>query len=180
MLKILCPDPLTVSLRGRVVAQDAVAGCRHPLRRASGVSRGAHFLTDQQVDGGGQTAAGLSARTGRTRDGSRRGQQVARLGEMGDLRQCSFCGSGQKQVNRLIAGPGVYICDSCVNLCCEILDYDGVPPPRRYNAQFDLQAVLSDWVDGINRQDALRVEVARNFLEELLSRLDPQYSSKDP
>ena len=36
--------------------------------------------------------------------------------------KCSFCGKGQDQVKKLIAGPGVYICDECVDLCNEILD----------------------------------------------------------
>ena len=40
--------------------------------------------------------------------------------------RCSFCGKGQDQVKRLIAGPGVYICNACVELCNEVLaDYDG-------------------------------------------------------
>ncbi|WP_430592739.1 ATP-dependent Clp protease ATP-binding subunit ClpX [Humidisolicoccus flavus] len=47
---------------------------------------------------------------------------MARLGESGDLLKCSFCGKTQKQVVQLIAGPGVYICDECVDLCNEIID----------------------------------------------------------
>ena len=34
---------------------------------------------------------------------------------------CSFCGKHQRQVNKLIAGPGVYICNECVDLCVEII-----------------------------------------------------------
>jgi ATP-dependent Clp protease ATP-binding subunit ClpX len=37
---------------------------------------------------------------------------------------CSFCGKRQRQVNRLIAGPGVYICNECVDLCNEIMDQE--------------------------------------------------------
>jgi len=47
---------------------------------------------------------------------------VARMGESGDLLKCSFCGKSQKQVQQLIAGPGVYICDECVELCNEIIE----------------------------------------------------------
>lgn len=47
---------------------------------------------------------------------------MARIGESGDLFKCSFCGKTQKQVNKLIAGPGVYICDECIDLCNEIID----------------------------------------------------------
>jgi len=47
---------------------------------------------------------------------------VARIGESGDLLKCSFCGKSQKQVKKLIAGPGVYICDECIDLCNEIIE----------------------------------------------------------
>jgi len=46
---------------------------------------------------------------------------MARIGESADLLKCSFCGKSQKQVQQLIAGPGVYICDECVELCNEII-----------------------------------------------------------
>ena len=46
---------------------------------------------------------------------------MARIGESTDLLKCSFCGKSQKQVQQLIAGPGVYICDECVELCNEII-----------------------------------------------------------
>ncbi len=42
---------------------------------------------------------------------------------------CSFCGKPQHQVRKLIAGPGVYICDECVELCNEIVDEDAAPEP---------------------------------------------------
>ena len=47
---------------------------------------------------------------------------MARIGETADLLKCSFCGKSQKQVKKLIAGPGVYICDECIELCNEIID----------------------------------------------------------
>ncbi|AIY00663.1 ATP-dependent Clp protease, ATP-binding subunit [Arthrobacter sp. PAMC 25486] len=47
---------------------------------------------------------------------------MARMGESTDLLKCSFCGKSQKQVRKLIAGPGVYICDECIELCNEIID----------------------------------------------------------
>jgi len=65
---------------------------------------------------------------------------VARVGESGDLLKCSFCGKSQKQVKKLIAGPGVYICDECIDLCNEIIEeelndsaempFDELPKPR--------------------------------------------------
>jgi len=46
---------------------------------------------------------------------------MTRIGETSDLLKCSFCGKTQKQVKKLIAGPGVYICDECIDLCNEII-----------------------------------------------------------
>ena len=47
---------------------------------------------------------------------------MAKFGEGGELLKCSFCGKTQKQVKKLIAGPGVYICDECIDLCNEIIE----------------------------------------------------------
>lgn len=47
---------------------------------------------------------------------------MATMQESGELLKCSFCGKSQKQVRKLIAGPGVYICDECIELCNEIID----------------------------------------------------------
>ena len=47
---------------------------------------------------------------------------MAKFGDGGDLLKCSFCGKSQKQVKKLIAGPGVYICDECIDLCNEIIE----------------------------------------------------------
>ncbi len=69
---------------------------------------------------------------------------MARIGDGGDLLKCSFCGKSQKQVKKLIAGPGVYICDECIDLCNEIIEeeltessdvkFDDLPKPREiYN-----------------------------------------------
>ncbi len=65
---------------------------------------------------------------------------------------CSFCGKSQRQVKKLIAGPGVYICDECIDLCNEIideeltapaaLDLEQLPKPR------DIYAILNDYVVG--------------------------------
>ncbi|MGV1007453.1 MAG: ATP-dependent Clp protease ATP-binding subunit ClpX [Dermatophilaceae bacterium] len=64
---------------------------------------------------------------------------MARM-EGSDLLKCSFCGKSQKQVKKLIAGPGVYICDECIDLCNEIIEeelaestdlgLDDLPKPR--------------------------------------------------
>src|SRR5919197_465853 len=53
---------------------------------------------------------------------------MAKFGDS-DLLKCSFCGKSQKQVKKLIAGPGVYICDECIDLCNEIIDEELAAPP---------------------------------------------------
>ncbi|MHA6524465.1 ATP-dependent Clp protease ATP-binding subunit ClpX [Tessaracoccus sp. G1721] len=53
---------------------------------------------------------------------------MARIGESSDLFKCNFCGKSQKQVKKLIAGPGVYICDECIGLCNEIIEEEFPEP----------------------------------------------------
>jgi ATP-dependent Clp protease ATP-binding subunit ClpX len=77
---------------------------------------------------------------------------VAKFGETGELLKCSFCGKSQKQVKKLIAGPGVYICDECIDLCNEIIEeefsdtgeltLEVVPTPR------EVRSFLDDYVVG--------------------------------
>ena len=72
---------------------------------------------------------------------------MARIGDGGDLLKCSFCGKSQKQVKKLIAGPGVYICDECIDLCNEIIEeelsegaevtLDELPKPREISEFLD-------------------------------------------
>ncbi|CAI9407948.1 MULTISPECIES: ATP-dependent Clp protease ATP-binding subunit ClpX [Aestuariimicrobium] len=54
---------------------------------------------------------------------------MARIGESSDLFKCSFCGKSQKQVKKLIAGPHVYICDECIDLCNEIIEEEFAETP---------------------------------------------------
>ncbi len=53
---------------------------------------------------------------------------MAKFSEGGELLKCSFCGKSQKQVKKLIAGPGVYICDECIELCNEIIEEELAEP----------------------------------------------------
>jgi ATP-dependent Clp protease ATP-binding subunit ClpX len=55
---------------------------------------------------------------------------MGKFGESGDLLKCSFCGKSQKQVKKLIAGPGVYICDECIDLCNEIIEEEFAETPE--------------------------------------------------
>ena len=77
---------------------------------------------------------------------------MARLGDGGELLKCSFCGKSQKQVKKLIAGPGVYICDECIELCNEIIEeefsttdeisFTELPKPA------EIKSYLDDYVVG--------------------------------
>ena len=79
---------------------------------------------------------------------------MARIGDGGDLLKCSFCGKSQKQVKKLIAGPGVYICDECIDLCNEIIEeeltetsdlkFDDLPKPREISEFLDQYVVGQD------------------------------------
>jgi ATP-dependent Clp protease ATP-binding subunit ClpX len=77
---------------------------------------------------------------------------VAKFGDGGELLKCSFCGKSQKQVKKLIAGPGVYICDECIDLCNEIIEeelaepselrFDELPKP------VEIYEFLNDYIIG--------------------------------
>ncbi|MFZ2512335.1 MAG: ATP-dependent Clp protease ATP-binding subunit ClpX [Gordonia sp. (in: high G+C Gram-positive bacteria)] len=79
---------------------------------------------------------------------------MARIGDGGDLLKCSFCGKSQKQVKKLIAGPGVYICDECIDLCNEIIEeelsetsdvkLDELPKPAEIREFLDTYVVGQD------------------------------------
>ena len=68
--------------------------------------------------------------------------------------KCSFCGKTQEQVKRLIAGPGVYICDECIELCSEIivdefqenveLDLRALPKPKEIKEYLDHYVIGQD------------------------------------
>jgi ATP-dependent Clp protease ATP-binding subunit ClpX len=77
---------------------------------------------------------------------------MARLGDGTDLLKCSFCGKSQKQVKKLIAGPGVYICDECIELCNEIIEEEQVETSSTSMAELpkpnEIYAFLDNYVIG--------------------------------
>jgi len=93
---------------------------------------------------------------------------VAGTTDGNDQLLCSFCGKSQRQVKKLIAGPGVYICDECIDLCNEIideelttpaaLDLEQLPKPR------DIYGILNDYVVGQDEaKRALAVAVYNHY-----------------
>jgi ATP-dependent Clp protease ATP-binding subunit ClpX len=73
--------------------------------------------------------------------------------DSGEQLLCSFCGKSQRQVKKLIAGPGVYICDECIDLCNEIIDEEAVEAPASIESEAlprprEIHEVLSDYVVG--------------------------------
>ncbi|HLS26667.1 MAG TPA: ATP-dependent Clp protease ATP-binding subunit ClpX [Beutenbergiaceae bacterium] len=93
---------------------------------------------------------------------------MARVGEGADLLKCSFCGKSQKQVVKLIAGPGVYICDECIDLCNEIIEEEladagetglvDLPKPREIYGFLDEYIVGQD-----SAKKALAVAVYNHY-----------------
>ena len=76
---------------------------------------------------------------------------MAKFGE-GDLLKCSFCGKTQKQVKKLIAGPGVYICDECIDLCNEIIEEELSEPTETSLGELprprEIYSFLDDYIIG--------------------------------
>jgi ATP-dependent Clp protease ATP-binding subunit ClpX len=99
----------------------------------------------------GVLAAGLD------RSSRQEGIQLARPTDSNEQLLCSFCGKSQRQVKKLIAGPGVYICDECIDLCNEIIDEELTAPPafelENLPKPREIYDVLQEYVVG---QDAAK------------------------
>ena len=73
----------------------------------------------------------------------------------GELLKCSFCGKTQKQVKKLIAGPGVYICDECIDLCNEIIEEELSEPTETQTGELprprEIFSFIDDYIVGQDR-----------------------------
>ncbi|UJA20543.1 ATP-dependent Clp protease ATP-binding subunit ClpX [Thermoleophilia bacterium SCSIO 60948] len=77
---------------------------------------------------------------------------MARPTDSNEQLLCSFCGKSQRQVKKLIAGPGVYICDECIDLCNEIIDEELTAPPSfeldNLPKPVEINEILNEYVVG--------------------------------
>ncbi|ORB39006.1 ATP-dependent Clp protease ATP-binding subunit ClpX [Mycolicibacterium porcinum] len=101
-----------------------------------------------------------------------------------DLLKCSFCGKSQKQVKKLIAGPGVYICDECIDLCNEIIEeeladagdvkHDELPKPA------EIRDFLDNYVIGQSTAKRTLAVAVYNHYKRLQSREKMRDSRAEP
>ena len=100
---------------------------------------------------------------------------MTKIGESGEMLKCSFCGKSQKQVRKLIAGPGVYICNECVELCNEIIEEElgeatktvediDLPKPR------EIKSFLDEYVIGQDQAKRALAVAVYNHYKRLRSR----------
>ena len=92
---------------------------------------------------------------------------------------CSFCGKSQRQVKKLIAGPGVYICDECIDLCNEIIDEEFSPPATleldNLPKPKEIYSILSDYVIGQEEaKRALSVAVYNHYKRVRMASADDE------
>ncbi|RBM23627.1 ATP-dependent Clp protease ATP-binding subunit ClpX [Streptomyces sp. PT12] len=100
-----------------------------------------------------------------------------RIGDGGDLLKCSFCGKSQKQVKKLIAGPGVYICDECIDLCNEIIEEELAESPDSDLSELPKPREIYDFLESyvVGQEDAkkaLSVAVYNHYKRVRASEVD--------
>ena len=91
--------------------------------------------------------------------------------------KCSFCGKTQNQVHKLIAGPGVYICDQCIELCSEIIEEEYNDGDARYDTSSDINLLrpkeikefLDDYVIGQEEAKKVLSVAVYNHYKRVLS-----------
>ncbi len=104
---------------------------------------------------------------------------MARPTESNEQLLCSFCGKSQRQVKKLIAGPGVYICDECIDLCNEIIDEELAAPPtfelESLPKPKEIHSVLNEYVVGQETaKRALSVAVYNHYKRVQMAQSDDE------
>ncbi len=87
--------------------------------------------------------------------------------------KCSFCGKEQEQVRRIVAGPGVCICDECIELCQEIIDEDFsesiAPEPKEIPKPVEIKGVLDQFVIGQESAKKAMAVAVYNHYKRIIS-----------
>jgi ATP-dependent Clp protease ATP-binding subunit ClpX len=109
---------------------------------------------------------------------------MARPTDSNEQLLCSFCGKSQRQVKKLIAGPGVYICDECIDLCNEIIDEELTIPPsfelENLPKPREIYGVLNEYVVGQETaKRSLSVAVYNHYKRVQMSQSDAENGSGD-
>ena len=98
--------------------------------------------------------------------------------DQGDNLYCSFCGKNQKEVSKLIAGPAVYICDECIQLCSEIIEEESEKEAEKLVGTFTPQDIKEKLDDYVIEQDEAKKNLAVAVYNHY-KRLDSGVNTKD-
>ncbi|SOD66354.1 ATP-dependent Clp protease ATP-binding subunit ClpX [Streptomyces zhaozhouensis] len=106
---------------------------------------------------------------------------MARIGDGGDLLKCSFCGKSQKQVKKLIAGPGVYICDECIDLCNEIIEEELAESPDSDLGELPKPREIYDFLESyvVGQEDAKKALSVAVYNHYKRVRASDSHASRD-
>src|SRR5437763_7831876 len=100
-----------------------------------------------------------------------------------NLTMCSFCGKSHAEVRKLIAGPGVYICDSCINVCKSILDKELNEDARRQSSNIrvpkpaEIRRALDQYVVGQEVAKKTRSVAVHNHYKRVFESAEPAEAS---
>src|SRR5512134_3770912 len=91
--------------------------------------------------------------------------------EQGSVLKCSFCGKGQEEVKKLIAGPSVYICNECVDLCNEIIaeEWEETKEAKlpRLPKPAEIKRILDEYVIGQERAERILSVAVHNHYKRI-------------